>query len=92
MTIAARWKEFFLLFFVQAFQYCIVCISYIALAKGSYAWVFTTDIICGLNGYFLIRKITATETKNVLGIIGYTLGEATGSMLAIWITKRMMGA
>jgi hypothetical protein len=85
------WKEFFTLFFVQLFQYCIICISYISLAKANYAWTFGTDIICGLNGYFIIRKIAATESKNPLSIVGYTLGGAIGSMLAIWISKRMVG-
>jgi hypothetical protein len=89
MTNSQRWREFFILFFVQLFQYCIVCISYIALNKGSYVWTFATDIICGLNSFFIIRKIATTETKNTLGLVGYVLGGATGSVLAIWLTKRI---
>lgn len=90
--MTAKWKEFWLLFGVQAFQYCIICISYISLAKGSYFWTFSSDIVCGLNGYFIIKKIANSEAKNTLGIIGYTLGGATGSMMAIWIAKRLVGA
>jgi hypothetical protein len=84
------WKEFFLLFFVQLFQYCIICISYIALAKANYGVVFVTDLVCGVNSYFLIRTIAGTEGKSKLGIVGYVLGGATGSMLAIWISKRLV--
>lgn len=92
MTLAQKWKEFAILFAVQFLGYCIVCISYIALAKGSYLITFCTDITCGLNSYFVIRRISASaDNKNPLGLVGYTLGGACGSMLAIWISKTLLG-
>lgn len=86
-----NWKEFGLMFGVQFFQYCIICISFIALAKGRYVWTFVSDAACGLNSYFIIRRISNSDAKSHLGVIGYTLGGSSGSMLAIWLTKHLMG-
>jgi hypothetical protein len=65
----------------------VVCISFIALAKGSYLWTFVFDLFCALNSFYLIKKVANTEAKNTLAIISFVLGGASGSMLAIWLTK-----
>lgn len=90
MTLKERSKEFALLFSVQFFQYCIVCVSFIALAKGSYAWTFITDMACGINSFFIIQRISSMDRKSHSGMVAYTIGGASGSMLAIYLTKRFM--
>jgi hypothetical protein len=85
--MAAKFKECVTLFAVQFFSYCIICISFIALSKGSYVWTFVTDLVCGLNSFYLIKKVANTEAKNTLAICSFVLGGASGSMLAIWLTK-----
>ena len=85
-----RIKSFMLIFGVQFIQYCIVSISYRAMAQGRYVWTFVTDMIYGLNSFYLIKRIMKSDSN--LEIIGYTLGGACGSMLAIWITKQVFGS
>ena len=78
------------LFLVQLVQYCIFCISCIVMNRGQYAATFVTDMFYGLNAFFIVKKIASSD--NVLGIeaAAYTVGGATGSVLAIWITKHWL--
>jgi hypothetical protein len=50
--MSPRAKHCLILFFTQMVSYCVVCISFIAMAKGRYLLTFIADVGCGLNGYF----------------------------------------
>ena len=39
--------------------------------------------------FFVIKKVAAAETNAALA--GYVLGGTTGSVIALWVTKRLMG-
>lgn len=75
------------LFLTQMFSYCVVCVSFIALAKGNYALTFIADVGCGVNSYFLIRRVSQAKDGDHWGTLSYVLGGATGSVIAIWLMK-----
>ena len=50
--------------------------------------MFVTDVGCGLNSYFLIRRVAQAKDGDHIGmVISYILGGATGSIIAMWLTK-----
>jgi hypothetical protein len=51
------------LFFTQMFAYCVVCVSFIAMNRGNYILTFVTDVGCGLNSYFLIRRVAQAKGR-----------------------------
>ena len=91
-----RWpniKAFCLMFAIQFIQYCICSISYRAMAQARYGATFVTDVVFGLNSFFIVKKIAQEEKETqTAAAFGYTLGGALGSLLAIWLTKRMFGS
>ncbi len=85
-----KWVSFFQMFSVQMIQYCIVCISYIALSKENYLITAITDTICGINSFFIIKKIIKSDETVGTDAFGYVVGGTLGSLLAIWISKHFM--
>ena len=75
------------LFFTQMFAYCVVCISFIAMNRGNYLLTFVTDVGCGLNSYFLIRRVAQAKDGDHIGMVSYIMDGATGSIIAMWLTK-----
>lgn len=75
------------LFLTQMFSYCVVCISFIAMNRGHYLMTFIADVGCGVNSYFLIRRVAKAEDGDTAGMMSYILGGATGSVIAIWLAK-----
>jgi len=56
--------------------------------RGNYLLMFVTDVGCGLNSYFLIRRVAQAKDGDHIGmVISYILGGATGSIIAMWLTK-----
>jgi hypothetical protein len=85
-----KWISFLQFFFIQLVQYCICCISYIALSRYNYTFTAITDTIYGINSFFLIKKIVKSDAAVGLDTLGYVMGGTVGSLLAIWVSKHLM--
>ena len=85
-----RLRSAALLFFVQLFSYGICSVSYIVMNRGQYALTFGFDLLFGLNAFFIVKRIAKSDDKLGWDATAYTLGGATGSVLAIWITKHWL--
>jgi hypothetical protein len=82
-------KQFWLFFSVQCLQYFLITVNYRAVSQGLYGWTFVSDMAVAFNGFLLIKRIS--DDKGRAGLAGYTLGGAVGSVMAIFITKRLFG-
>lgn len=82
-------KEFVSMFAVQFVQYCLVSISYRAMAQGRVVPTFFIDLIYGFGAFYIIRKVAKAESKSA--VAGYVLGGACGSVMAIWLTQKAWG-
>ena len=89
-TPKRQFKSAAALFFVQLFSYGICSISYIVMNRGQYALTFGFDLLFGLNAFFIVKRIVHAEDKLGWDAAAYTLGGATGSVLAIWVTKHWL--
>jgi hypothetical protein len=83
-------KDFALFFIIQFVQYFLITVNYRAVAKAYYVWTFASDLAIAANTFFIIKRIG--ESKGHAAFMGYTLGGAFGSLLAIYITKVLYGS
>jgi TPP-dependent 2-oxoacid decarboxylase len=91
MPTRQQWKEFWTLFAVQLVSYCLFCLSMIVVTRGNYVLTILTDTAYGANSWFIIRRVAKADASSAFGMVGYTVGGTIGSLLAIWITKRVHG-
>ena len=82
-------RDFFLLMGCQFLSYFIYSVNARALAQGRMAWTFFTDLIFAAVNYTIIKQVS--ESKSNMGRLGYVLGGAWGSLLAILLTKKLFG-
>lgn len=79
----------FILFFIMQFvAYALITANTRAISKGSYSWVFVTDLLIAFVNFVVFKRIAADPATNIDAIAGYTLGGAFGSMMTLWIEKR----
>lgn len=82
-------KSFFLLAACQLLSYFVFSVNARALAQGRIWWTFFTDLVYALISYTIIRKVSRNESP--MGQLGYVMGGAWGSVLAILLTKKLFG-
>jgi hypothetical protein len=82
-------RQFWLFFGIQFMQFFLITINLRAAAQGLYAWTAFSDLLISANNFLLIKRISQSESRPAL--IGYSLGGALGSILAIYITKVLYG-
>ena len=75
----------FVLFFFTYVNTAIVVYSFRALAEDDWFGVFVTDVIYGILGFTLFKKMQDAKTKREMA--AYTLGVALGSQTAMWAYK-----
>jgi len=83
-------KRFAVFFGLQGLNYLVVSIGIRALAQGLYAETIVTDLMLGVIGFTLIKRVA--EAKGKVELVGYTLGGTAGSALAIFITRAFWGS
>jgi hypothetical protein len=86
---AKEWKSFGLMFGCQIMTYFIFSVNARALALGLIAWTVFTDLIYATVAYYIIKLVGKNECP--FGQVGYILGGAIGSGLAIILTKWVFG-
>lgn len=77
------------MFILQFLQYALASLGYLALAAYSYTGTFLMDLILAANSFYIVKRISQCESR--AGQVGYTLGGACGSCVAIWISKHFFG-
>jgi hypothetical protein len=80
-----KFKEAFLLFFIQIISYGLLCVNYRAVAQTQYNIAAITDFMLASLSFFIIRKIARSEDA-LHQWIGYVLGSVAGSYLGIYIS------
>lgn len=75
------------LFAVQCVQYFMLTINFRAIAQGRYIWMASTDLLIAGFGFFVIKKVA--ESNSNAAWVGYTLGGMVGSIIALWVTKKV---
>jgi hypothetical protein len=80
-------RDFALMFFSQLCAYLLITMNYRAIAHGDYLLTAGTDLAFAGFNFGLIKRIAKSETKTAW--VGYTLGGVVGSMLGIFISKRL---
>lgn len=83
-------KDFWLFFAIQFMQFFLITVNLRAAAQGLYVWTALSDLLISTNNFLLIKRIAQSESKTAM--LGYALGGAFGSVLAIWATKHLYGS
>ena len=69
------------------FVYCVVFAANMrAIAKGSYAGTFVTDLVLGAFAFTIVKLIARATTLSEM--VAYCVGGALGACLGIYVTKR----
>lgn len=79
---------FLLFFFMQFVAYALITANTRAISKGSYSYVFVTDLLIAFVNFVVFKRIASDPATNIGAIMGYTFGGAFGSMMTLWIEKR----
>lgn len=74
---------------VQLLVYFIFSVNARALAQGRTFWTFSSDLVYAAVSYYVIKNVAKNESR--WGQVGYVLGGAWGSVLAILLTKYIFG-
>jgi hypothetical protein len=82
-------KQFLIFFLIQAISYGVICWNYRAVAQARYFSIGISDMGCAAISWTLIKRIG--EAKSYWAQAGYILGGACGSLVSVWITKRIFG-
>ena len=85
----AGWKTFGLMAGCQLTTYFLFSVNARALAQGRVAWTFFSDLLYAAVGYYIIRLVGKNESR--MGQLGYVMGGAVGSIIAIELTKWLFG-
>lgn len=89
-------KTFLFWFVIEGFSFALVVANGRAYNQGNYLWTFLTDATIQVNGFIVGAKFIK-DTKDNTGhdwymIVGGAIGGASGSLLAIYLTKLLYGA
>jgi hypothetical protein len=87
--VKAAAKQFVAFFLIQALSYGVVCWNFRAVAQARYGSIGVSDMLCAAISWTLIKRIG--EAKSHWAQAGFILGGACGSLLSVWITKRVFG-
>jgi hypothetical protein len=82
-------KAFLVMCGSQLLTYFLFSVNARALAQGRMVWTFFTDLIYASISYFVIRRVS--QNQSAFGQIGFVMGGAWGSVLAIALTKKLFG-
>lgn len=74
---------------VQLLVYFLFSVNARALAQGRKGWTFGSDLVYAAVSYYVIRKVAKNESS--WGQLGFVVGGAFGSVLAIYLTRWIFG-
>jgi hypothetical protein len=86
---STSFRDFWFFFGVQFLSYAIICWNWRAIAQGRYASIFVSDMIFAGVNFLLIKRVS--EAKSKAALAGYVLGGACGSLVSVWITRKLYG-
>jgi hypothetical protein len=69
-------------------QYAILTWNTSAIAKGSFFWLFVTDLFVATLSFTILKKVEQASTK--FQMICYALGGAIGAQLALLFSSRFI--
>lgn len=82
-------KQGLILFVVQFFLNLIATVNMRATAQGNYLWTGITDFVTAVLGFATIYLII--EGGNwVEKLIGFTVGAVAGSLIGIYLSKKIL--
>ena len=84
-------KDFSTLFFLQLFNFTIICINYRAVAQADIPLAVGTDILWAFLNYALIKKVADPSKNGPWRFLGYLMGSAIGSSVGIIVSKMFLG-
>jgi hypothetical protein len=84
-------REFFYFFGVQFLNYAVVTWNLRALVLGWYVSMCISDALISIIGFTIIKKISGNESRTAVGMAGYAIGGACGSLFSVFLTKRIFG-
>jgi hypothetical protein len=82
-------REFVYFFAAQCLNFALVTWNIRSLALGWWGSMVISDVLISVLGFTLIKKIA--EAKSTTAMIGYAVGGACGSLLAVFVTKKAFG-
>ena len=82
-------KTFLFFFAVQFLNYAMLCWNYRAVAQARYGNVFASDLMCAAISFTLIKRVAKTDSRAAMA--GYILGGAVGSVVSVFVTRRIFG-
>jgi hypothetical protein len=82
-------KQGVILFAVQFILNFVGTVNMRATAQGDYLWTIITDLMIAFLGFTAIKKI-AEKGDGVQKLIGFIIGAVTGSVLGIYISKKIL--
>ena len=84
--------QFCAAFLVEALSFFVVVANTRAYTHGLYMWTFVTDVFFSAQGFAVAKVMTEdARTRTWWAGFGFTLGGATGSLLSIFVTKKLYG-
>jgi hypothetical protein len=90
--MSKKFKNFWILFFLQFWTYSVSVISWRSVAQANYISSVLIDTLYGAAQFFIIKKIAKDEEDvSYWGFTGYTLGGAVGTVVGIWVSKIILG-
>jgi hypothetical protein len=84
--------QFAFFFCTQFLNYSLLVANGRAYTQGLYLWTWVTDsLLAGQSFIVAVLMINRKEGRSVWAGVGYTLGGPIGSLLSIYITKKLYG-
>lgn len=68
-------------------MYFLLTCNFRAVAQGRYTWTIATDMLISAAQFWLIKKVG--EAGNLYGWYGMICGGGIGSVIGIWLTKKV---
>jgi len=87
-----RFGQLAFFFTTQFLSYFLFVANTRAFTQGSYTWTWVTDTLLAGQAFILAKlMIDKKEGRGLWAGIGYVLGGPVGSLLSIYVTKRLYG-
>lgn len=81
------------MFVTELISFFIIVANTRAFTQGNYVWTAITDTIFSAQGFVMFKLMADNkEARTWWAGLGCTLGGTCGSLLSIWVTKRLYGA
>jgi hypothetical protein len=83
-------KDFLFFFFAQCLSYGLIAWNTRAIAQAWYGSIVVSDMLYAGYNFIMIKKVV--DEKSKAGFAGYVLGGACGTLISVYLTKRIFGS